>query len=102
MIDSDILPFVNENIEMDVLLQKLSKQLGVDEDRISYFQICYDGKETELYLLCFPDRDNVEKSYWMTCNEDYEIDYIEFDPENIDMKELSEFKRSNGWYYGCD
>ena len=101
-IDSVIFPLYDENIQGKTVLTEIAKKFDLDEDQFECLFLDYDGKKTELYFLSFVNEENEEKNYWLICNEDYEINYIEFDPANIDMKALSEFKRSNGWYYGCD
>ena len=101
-IDSVIFPLYDEKIQGETVLTEIAKKFDLDEDQFECLFLDYDGKKTELYFISFVNEENEEKNYWLICNEDYEINYIEFDLANIDMKALSEFKRSNGWYYGCD
>ena len=94
----------DHDYDIDRLTYLVSKELNLQnkKDEIELAFIACDGKERELYhVYCKTDENTVIK-YWMICNEDLELVFLKIEDGSLDMKALSEFKRSNGWYYGCD
>ena len=92
----------DHDYDISFLKNRVSTELKMKKDYVGIVFIACDGKERELYhVYCKTDENTVIK-YWMICNEDLEFAFEEIEDGPFDMKELSEFKRSNGWYYGCD
>ena len=94
----------DHDYDIDRLTYLVSKELNLQnkKDEIELAFIACDGKERELYHVYCKTDENTAIRYWMICNEDLELVFLKIEDGSLDMKALSEFKRSNGWYYGCD
>ena len=69
---------------------------GIDD--LSFVDISPSSQE--MYIMRFIDDEGKEKEYFVICDKNYKVSYLEIQNDIVDQEALREFKTANGWKYG--